>query len=163
MKNNHKLGVIVPYRDRAQHLVKFIPYITDYLNNQNINFEIFIIEQKNYDLSFNKGMLFNIGVSLLDKSFDYVVLHDVDLLPITFTDYSYPEMPTHLISHYIENHDDINIYVNYVDEKNEFAEKYIIDNKINIAKKVYLPNGFGGIVKMTIDDYKKINGFSNEF
>jgi xylosylprotein 4-beta-galactosyltransferase len=162
----HKLAIIVPYRNRAKHLIKFAPYITKYLNNQNINFKIFVIEQIE-DKPFNKGLLFNVGVKLLDDSFDYVVLHDVDLLPTTLSDnvvdYSFSETPKHLISHYIESHDNSNILVNYLKNDNDDVMKYIKDAKIRIDKKVHLENGFGGIVKMSIENFKQINGFSNQF
>ena len=42
-----KLGVIVPYRDRYEHLVTFKNSITRYLSLKNIDFELIVIEQDN--------------------------------------------------------------------------------------------------------------------
>lgn len=81
-----KLAVIVPYRDRANHLAKFLPYMQGYLPNA----DIFIIEQEE-GKPFNRGKLLNIGMILSDA--DYFALHDVDMLPVK-SDYSFPEVPT---------------------------------------------------------------------
>jgi hypothetical protein len=56
----HKLGVIVPFRDRYEHLVEFKSKIVEYLNKQNIQYELIIIEQDDAKL-FNRGKLLNIG------------------------------------------------------------------------------------------------------
>lgn len=87
-----KLAIIVPYRDRMEHMKTFIPYMNKYLNN--FNSQIFIIHQKNDDL-FNRAALFNIGFHIVKNKFDYFAFHDIDLLP-EGSDYSYPDNPTHL-------------------------------------------------------------------
>jgi DNA-binding LacI/PurR family transcriptional regulator len=51
---NHKLGVIVPYRDRPQQLKRFVSHMEDYL--KDIEYEIFIVEQSD-DKPFNRGKL----------------------------------------------------------------------------------------------------------
>jgi len=43
--SNHKLAIIVPYRDRRDHLDIFIPHIQEFLNNKNIDYKIYVIEQ----------------------------------------------------------------------------------------------------------------------
>jgi hypothetical protein len=91
----HKLGVIVPYRNRYEHLNEFNPTIVSYLESNNIDFEIIIVEQDNAKL-FNRGMLLNIGFKeAKNMGCDYVVFHDVDMLPIDI-DYSYSDTPIHL-------------------------------------------------------------------
>ena len=45
MKPRHKLGVIVPFRDRLEELLEFVPYMTKFLNEQNIEFHIYVINQ----------------------------------------------------------------------------------------------------------------------
>lgn len=91
----NKLGVIVPYRNRYEQLIEFKEKITEYLEDKNISYEIIIVEQDNAKL-FNRGMLLNIGF-MYAKSLkcDYVVFHDIDMLPIN-VDYSYCEHPIHL-------------------------------------------------------------------
>ena len=82
-----KLAIIVPYRDRAQHLRKFLPYMKARFKDA----DRFIIEQEP-GKAFNRGKLLNIGV-LEAKGYDYYALHDVDMLPIQ-SDYSRPVLPT---------------------------------------------------------------------
>lgn len=92
----HKLGIIVPYRNRINHLEEFKKSTTNYLNNKGYtNYVIIIVEQDNAKL-FNRGMLLNIGFKEAKKlRCDYVVFHDVDMLPID-VDYSYSDTPIHL-------------------------------------------------------------------
>ena len=60
MKN--KLGVIVPYRNRSTHLDKFLKETPKKLKEQEIDFEIIVVEQAD-DKPFNRGKLLNIGVN----------------------------------------------------------------------------------------------------
>ncbi|MAR20484.1 MAG: hypothetical protein CMD25_00235 [Flavobacteriales bacterium] len=88
-----KLGIIVPYRKRPGHLRKFQQSIESYLKNQD--YELIVVEQSD-DLPFNRGKLLNIGFQqAIRKQCDYVVFHDVDMLPIN-VDYSYSDVPLHL-------------------------------------------------------------------
>jgi hypothetical protein len=91
----HKLGVIVPYRNRNAHLQEFKKSIVEYLESKNIDFKIIIVEQDNAKL-FNRGMLCNIGfIEAQKKNCDYIVIHDVDMIPVD-VDYSYSKVPVHL-------------------------------------------------------------------
>ena len=91
-----KLGIIVPYRDRYEHLKIFKQSITQYLNkNLKNKYSIIIVEQDNAS-AFNRGMLCNIGFLEAEKQkCNYVVFHDVDMIP-TDVDYSYSNKPIHL-------------------------------------------------------------------
>lgn len=91
----HKLGVIVPYRNRYEHLQKFKKSLVKYLESKNIDFKIIIVEQDNAKL-FNRGMLCNIGfIEAQKENCDYIVIHDVDMIPVD-VDYSYSNVPVHL-------------------------------------------------------------------
>lgn len=103
---NHHLAVIVPFRDRFDELVKFVPHMHHFLNNQSISNEIFIVNQvksahTGYLIGcfsliiffftfqidghrFNRASLINIGFLHASNrsNFDYMVMHDVDLLPL---------------------------------------------------------------------------------
>ena len=57
---SHKLGIIVPYRDRYEQLQKFKIAIKKYLNNKDIDYELIIVEQDSAR-TFNRGKLLNIG------------------------------------------------------------------------------------------------------
>ena len=91
---NKKLCIVVPYRDRAQHLEQFVPSVTSHLADKEIEFEILIVEQE-VGRPFNRAKLLNVGYAHTKGSFDYYVFHDVDMLPVD-TDYDYCENPTHL-------------------------------------------------------------------
>ena len=89
-----RLAIIVPFRDRHEHLKKFIPYMSTYLTMQGHDFEILIVEQE-HGKPFNRGKLCNVGYNSVQA--DYYVFHDVDMLPIT-ADYSACLSPTHLVA-----------------------------------------------------------------
>jgi len=91
----YKLLVVVPYRNREQHLQQFIPYISKALLIQDIKYKIIVVEQFDNNL-FNRGLLCNIGFYEFSHEFDYVCFHDVDMIcPII--DYSYSDIPLSLI------------------------------------------------------------------
>lgn len=45
---NKKLAVIVPFRDRFDELLEFVPHMHMFLNNKSIEHEIFIVNQVQY-------------------------------------------------------------------------------------------------------------------
>ena len=88
-----KLGIIAPYRKRPGHLRRFKEHILEYL--KDYDFELIVVEQAD-DLPFNRGKLLNVGFkTAVRKQCDYVVFHDLDMLPID-VDYSYSVSYTHL-------------------------------------------------------------------
>jgi hypothetical protein len=131
----NKLGVIVPYRNRKEHLNIFKKHITEYLNKQNILFELIIVEQTN-DKPFNRGKLLNIGFIEAERlGCTYVVFHDVDMLPMD-VDYSYSPDALQLANNFISDTD--------------------------YTKEIY-DGYFGGVTMFPIDLFKKINGYPNDF
>ena len=129
-----RLGIIVPYRDRRENLNVFLPHMEKFLENKQVEYNIYIIEQMD-DKPFNYGKLCNVGVDTIKDSVDYFCFHDIDLLPITDNaDYSYKDKPTHLV------HKDVN---------NDLIRPY--------------DQYFGGAVIMSKEDFMKINGFSNNY
>jgi hypothetical protein len=97
-----KLAVIVPFRNRHEHLNDFKVAITEYLTKKGCNFELIIVEQDNAKL-FNRGMLLNIGFKYAQKlKCNYVVFHDVDMIPLA-VDYSYAPHPVHLATKFTEH------------------------------------------------------------
>ncbi|CAN0283003.1 unnamed protein product, partial [Phaeothamnion confervicola] len=83
------VAIIVPFRDlhkeqqRKQHLDKFVPHMTTFMQKQGVDFHIYIIEQQSNDgRKFNRGKLLNIGFDIArNEHRNLFVLHDVDLLP----------------------------------------------------------------------------------
>ena len=93
----HKLGIVVPYRDRYDQLQTFLKHTLPYLESTGLTYRVVIVEQDDAK-AFNRGTLCNIGFKEVSKLHcDYVVFHDLDLLPID-VDYSYSEHPVHLAS-----------------------------------------------------------------
>lgn len=90
-----RLSVVVPYRNREEHLKEFIPYMEKYLSDEEIDYQILIVEQDEKK-PFNRAKLLNVGFKE-SEDFDYFVFHDVDMLPMD-SDYEYPDGPTHLAS-----------------------------------------------------------------
>jgi hypothetical protein len=98
--DRHKLGIIIPYRNRYKQLEKFKKEIVKYLNKTDIKYEIIIIEQDDAKL-FNRGMLLNIGYTYaISLKCDYIVFHDIDMLPHK-VDYSYSDKPLHMATNFI--------------------------------------------------------------
>lgn len=88
--NGHKLAVIVPFRDRFEELMEFVPHLHQFLTNASIAHRILIINQAD-KLRFNRAALINIGYKLSVLDCNYIVMHDVDLLPLNpKLDYGYP-------------------------------------------------------------------------
>ena len=132
---NHKLGIIVPYRNRFAQLIEFRLAIKAFFRNKEIDYKVFVVEQDDAKL-FNRGKLLNIGFKLAKKAkCDYVCFHDVDMLP-TKVDYGYSEHPVHLAS--------------------------ILVNDNNTHKSIFAQY-FGGVTLFPVETFEKINGYSNEY
>lgn len=133
----HKVAVIVPYRDREPHLRAFLLNIHKFLQKQQIEYGIYIVEQAG-NQPFNRAMLMNVGAAEAVKQHgDYqcYIFHDVDLLP----------------------EDDRNLYTCPIQPRHM---------SVSIDSFLYrLPYDdiFGGVSAMTVDQFKLVNGFSNLF
>ena len=91
-----RLGIIVPYRDRQQHLDVFLPHMQEFFrDNLEIECRILVVEQTS-GLSFNRGSIKNIGFLYIAPQVDYICFHDVDLLPIS-ADYRRSNNPAMII------------------------------------------------------------------
>lgn len=130
------VAIIVPYRSRRRNLLLFLQHIHPFLKKQQIKYRIFVVEQDEH-LTFNKGMLMNIGFEEAVKmhNFQCVIFHDVDLLPEDDRNlYVCPDHPKHMSVA-------INIY--------EYKLRY--------------PELFGGVTAYSIEHFIKLNGYSNCF
>lgn len=87
----HQLAVLVPFRGRYEELLQFAPHIHKFLNRQRLRHQIWVINQQD-EFRFNRASLLNIGHLLTREMCDYLVMHDVDLLPDNNDlNYGYPE------------------------------------------------------------------------
>lgn len=125
----HKGCVIVPVRDRQTHLDCFLLYMKERFSH----LPIIAVEQLDKS-AWNKGLLFNAAFNELGKSYDYVILHDVDFIPDRKVDYSYTQQPTLLAT-----------------ECSQFNYTH------------YFHSFFGGVVGISNEHYNLVNGFSNLF
>ena len=93
----HKLGICIPYRNREEHLKELIPRLTKHLTENEIDFHFYVAHQVD-DKLLNRGALKNIAAKFaFDDGCDYIAWHDVDMLPESDCDYSYPnETPIHI-------------------------------------------------------------------
>jgi len=135
-KPRHKVAIIVPYRDREDHLRAFLINIHRFLQRQQSEYGIYIVEQSGNG-PFNRAMLMNVGAAEALKQHDYqcFIFHDVDLLP----------------------EDDRNLYTCPIQPRHM---------SVSVDSFMYrLPYDdiFGGVSAMTVDQFRLVNGFSNLF
>jgi len=131
----HKLGVCVPYRNREMHLNEFVPKVGKYLKNQGIDFQMYFCHQVD-DKLFNRGATKNIAAKhAFEDGCDYVVWHDIDMIPEEGADYSYPEKAPRHIATKISQMD--------------YGLKY--------------HEYFGGAVLFTKEQAEATNGYSNDY
>ncbi len=131
----HKLGVCVPYRNRELHLNEFVPKVGKYLKEQGIDFQMYFCHQTD-DKLFNRGATKNIAAKhAFEEGCDYIVWHDIDMIPEEGADYSYPEKAPRHIATKISQMD--------------YGLKY--------------HEYFGGAVLFTKEQVEATNGYSNDY
>ena len=130
-----KLGVCVPYRNREAHLKEFVPRVGKYLDEQGIEYCIYFGHQTD-DKLFNRGAMKNIAAKhAFEDGCDYIVWHDIDMIPEEGCDYSFPtDNPIHIAT----NISQMNYELKY--------EEY-----------------FGGAVLFSKEQVEKTNGYSNDY
>jgi hypothetical protein len=71
-----RVAIIIPYRNREQHLILLLNRLHPLLKKQKIAYQIFVVEQAGSD-AFNRGQLFNIGFleALKHQEFDCFIFH----------------------------------------------------------------------------------------
>lgn len=76
--SKYRVNIIIPYRNRPEQLRVFLHYIHRYLQLQEIDYRILVVEQST-EKEFNRGKLFNIGFVEAQKRFpsDCYIFHDV--------------------------------------------------------------------------------------
>ena len=130
-----KLGVCVPYRNREAHLKEFVPRIGKFLEEKGIDYCMYFGHQTD-DKLFNRGAMKNIAAEQAFKDgCDYIVWHDIDMVPEEGCDYSYPtEKPRHIATQISQ----MGYELKY--------EEY-----------------FGGAILFTKEQVEKTNGYSNDY
>ena len=141
-----RLAIIVPYRDRKQHLDQFVPHMRAYFArdklDKDIDYRVLIVEQE-AGLPFNRGALTNAGFLLAEAQSDYCCFHDIDYLPI-WADYSPADRPTPIVWYGAE-------------------ERPIAPSRTNLVAKHNLDLFFGGALIVPNSIYRAVNGYSNDY
>ncbi len=128
-----KIALIVPFRNRESQLKIFEDYFKKYL--KEYDYKIFVIEQSNDNLKFNRGILLNIGFKCaLEEGYNTFIYSDVDLLP-----------PESLKEYYTKSNEKDIIHI-------AFSWNRYNQSLKNISY-------FGGITRIPANIFKKIGGF----
>ncbi|CEF59981.1 Beta-1,4-galactosyltransferase family and Galactosyltransferase, C-terminal domain and Galactosyltransferase, N-terminal domain-containing protein [Strongyloides ratti] len=130
-----KVAIVIPYRDRESHLTRIIAFLIPILQKQKLDFRFIVTEQIGDDL-FNKGRIMNAAFIYAESlNVNCVIFHDVDMFPQDYrTPYNCPQTPRHL-----------GAYVN------------------NLGYQLWYPEIVGGVLAININDYRKVNGYSNMY
>lgn len=135
--SKQKIAIIIPFRNREQHLEQFSLYIHRFLPDQLVDYSLYVIEQTKFK-KFNRAKLFNIGVAeILRKDPDVCcfIFHDVDLIPLDQRNlYMCSNMPRHM-----------SVGVS------------------QLRYKLLYPSIFGGVVAISRSQFEQIGGYSNDY
>lgn len=132
-----KVAIVIPYRDRSEHLETFTLYMHQFLPDQLVEYTIYVIEQHD-SRPFNRARLFNIGVTEIRKlnpSICCFIFHDVDLIPL----------------------DQRNLYMC------SYMPRHMSPSVSSLRYSLLYPGLFGGVVAFSGKQYDSIGGFSNDF
>jgi hypothetical protein len=137
-----RLSIVIPYRDRLQHLVRFVPTIAAYIARQTIDipWQLTIVEQVP-GKPFNPGLMRNIGFLATEDEADYFCFHDVDYLPVS-ADYQYPWTPARLC---------------------RYGAAAVPIDPARPDEVVASDHFFGGAVMFNKADFRRVNGYSNDY
>ncbi|CAF0820781.1 unnamed protein product [Didymodactylos carnosus] len=134
--SNHRVAIIVPYRNRFVQFRIFLYFMHSFLQKQLLDYQIFLVEPHK-SITFNRALLFNIGFTeaLKDYGWECFIFHDVDLIPQDDRNFYYcPVEPRHM-----------SVAVNTMNYQLPYRTI------------------FGGVSAMTREQFRSLNGFSNVF
>lgn len=129
----YDLIVVVPYRDRLEHLKQFVPHLEAFLSPRRV--KIIVVEQSP-GTPFNRGKLLNVGFSLARKESDLFAFHDVDMLPM-------------------------NVDCDYNADEDSIV--HLAGKASQFDGKLPYPSYLGGVVVMNRHTFVLLNGYHNDF
>ncbi|CAB3253133.1 unnamed protein product [Arctia plantaginis] len=137
-KARQSAAVIIAYRGCRKYLTTFLLFLHPLLIKQQLDYQIFVVEQSNNSQHFNRGMLLNVGFAEAQKrrknGWDCIIFHEAHIVPTDSRNlYRCSWYPRQLAAH---------------------VERRVLGS--------YVPK-FGGAVAMTPEQYSKVNGFSNKY
>ncbi|XP_025288048.1 beta-1,4-galactosyltransferase 1 [Canis lupus baileyi] len=132
----HKVAIIIPFRNRQEHLKYWLYYLHPILQRQQLDYGIYVINQAG-ETMFNRAKLLNIGFQEALKDYDYncFVFSDVDLIPMNdHNAYRCFSQPRH---------------ISVAMDKFGFSLPYV--------------QYFGGVSALSKEQFLTINGFPNNY
>ncbi|XP_039103012.1 beta-1,4-galactosyltransferase 1 [Hyaena hyaena] len=132
----HKVAIIIPFRNRQEHLKYWLYYLHPILQRQQLDYGIYVINQAG-ETMFNRAKLLNIGFQEALKDYDYncFVFSDVDLIPMNdHNAYRCFSQPRH---------------ISVAMDKFGFSLPYV--------------QYFGGVSALSKQQFLTINGFPNNY
>ncbi|CAF0831378.1 unnamed protein product, partial [Rotaria sordida] len=137
-----RTAILVPLQNREYNAKTFLFNMHAFARRQQLTYTIILIEQVSpLDHRFNKGRLYNTAINYLEKqslNITCLILHDADLIP----------------------EDDGNFYTCETKyPKHTTSRVRELNNKRGYIR--YYEFLIGGVLLLTFDMYKTLNGFSN--
>ncbi|XP_032873825.1 beta-1,4-galactosyltransferase 1-like [Amblyraja radiata] len=131
-----KVAVIIPFRDRDEHLKYWLYYLHPLLQRQQLDYGVYVINQHGEE-TFNRAKLLNVGFmeALKEDNYNCFVFSDVDLIPM----------------------DDRNIYKCYN------QPRHLAVSMDKFSFRLPYNQFFGGISALSREQHEKINGFPNNY
>ncbi|XP_032490735.1 beta-1,4-galactosyltransferase 1 isoform X1 [Phocoena sinus] len=132
----HKVAIIIPFRNRQEHLKYWLYYLHPVLQRQQLDYGIYVINQAGESM-FNRAKLLNVGFkeALKDYGYNCFVFSDVDLIPMndhnTYRCFSQPR------------------HISVAMDKFGFSLPYV--------------QYFGGVSALSKQQFLTINGFPNNY
>uniref|UniRef100_A0A8C9EKQ5 Beta-1,4-galactosyltransferase n=1 Tax=Pavo cristatus TaxID=9049 RepID=A0A8C9EKQ5_PAVCR len=131
-----KVAIIIPFRNREEHLKYWLYYMHPILQRQQLDYGVYVINQDG-DEEFNRAKLLNVGFVEASKEYDYdcFVFSDVDLIPM----------------------DDRNTYKCYS------QPRHLSVSMDKFGFRLPYNQYFGGVSALSKEQFTKINGFPNNY
>ncbi|NP_990533.1 beta-1,4-galactosyltransferase 1 [Gallus gallus] len=131
-----KVAIIIPFRNREEHLKYWLYYMHPILQRQQLDYGVYVINQDG-DEEFNRAKLLNVGFTEALKEYDYdcFVFSDVDLIPM----------------------DDRNTYKCYS------QPRHLSVSMDKFGFRLPYNQYFGGVSALSKEQFTKINGFPNNY
>lgn len=130
------MAIIIPFRNRHEHLKHWLHYLHPILVRQQLDYGVYVINQDGEGV-FNRAKLMNAGYVEALKEYDYgcFVFSDVDLVPL----------------------DDRNLYRCFD------KPRHLAVGMDKFGFRLPYNTFFGGVSSLSKDQFLKINGFPNTY
>ncbi|XP_062311850.1 beta-1,4-galactosyltransferase 1-like isoform X2 [Osmerus eperlanus] len=133
--SEQRVAVIVPFRNREEHLKFFLLYLHPLLQRQRQHYGVYVINQAG-EGTFNRAKLMNIGYTeALKDLYNCFIFSDVDLVPM----------------------DDRNIYTC------RHQPRHLSVSVDKFGFRLPYPGIFGGVTALNREQFEKINGYPNNY